>query len=147
MHWLYIVQRLQRITRHFTKKLNSPTRPLLTPCAHLYVAAACDLAEVLVQLQGLVHLVVGHAVAAQAPLARLVHLGEHHELGHVGHRHQLAVQQVGEGHRLGRARAVGQPEPGGGQPEGGEGSVKGRAMDHRAERFDCGKSDGSPDGD
>lgn len=79
--------------------------------ADLDVPTARHLAEVLVQLQGFVHLVVGHAVAAQASLPRLVHLSEHHKLGHVRHRHQLPVQQVSEGHGLRRPRAVRQPEP------------------------------------
>lgn len=79
--------------------------------ADLDVPAARHLAEVLVELQGFVHLVVGHAVAAQTSLPSLVHLSEHHKLGHVRHRHQLPVQQVSEGHRLCRPRTVCQPEP------------------------------------
>lgn len=94
----------------------SPTlallRSALPPGAHLDVSTAGHLAEVLVQLQRLVHLVISHAVAAQASLSCLVHLGEDDKLGHVRDGHQLAVQQVGEGHRLSGARTVCQPEPG-----------------------------------
>lgn len=86
--------------------------PASNPGPDLDVSAAGHLGEVLVELKGFVHLVVRHAVAAQATLAGLVHLRKDHKLGHVGNRHQLPVQQVGKGHGLGGARAVGKPEPG-----------------------------------
>lgn len=78
--------------------------------ADLDVSAASHLGEVLVLLQGFIHLIVGHAVAAQAALARLIHLGKDHKFGHVGHRRQLSVQQVGKGDGLRRPRTVCQPE-------------------------------------
>lgn len=79
-------------------------------CADLYVSAASHLCEVLVLLQGFVHLIISHAVAAQAAFARLIHLREDHKFGHVGHRRQLSVQQVGKGDGLRRPRTVCQPE-------------------------------------
>lgn len=79
--------------------------------ADLYVSASRHLGEVLVQLQGFVHFVIGHAVAAQAALSRLIHFSKHHKLGHVGHGRQLPVQQVGEGHGFCCPRTVSQPEP------------------------------------
>lgn len=58
---------------------------------HLDVFAPRHLLKVLLLLQGLVHLVVGHAEAAQASLHAVVHLGEHHKLGQVRHADQLPV--------------------------------------------------------
>lgn len=58
---------------------------------HLDVFAPRHLLKVLLLLQGLVHLVVGHAEAAQASLHAVVHLGEHHKLGQVRYADQLPV--------------------------------------------------------
>lgn len=66
----------------------------------LYVSAASHLCEILMLFQGFIHLIVGHAVAAQAALTQLIHLGKHHKLGHVGHTDQLPVQLRGQAHRL-----------------------------------------------
>ena len=78
---------------------------------YLNVFAAGNLLEVLLLLEGLVHLVVGHAEAAQAGLHGVVHLGEHHKLGHVGHADEVAVQLSGQAHRLWDLMAVCEPEP------------------------------------
>lgn len=76
----------------------------------LYVSAASHLSEVLMLLQGFIHLIISHAVAAQAALTQLIHLRKHHKLHHVGHSWQLSVQQVGEGDGLGCPRTVCKPE-------------------------------------
>lgn len=79
----------------------------------LYVSAASHLCEVLVLLQGFIHLVVSHAVATQAALSHLIHLCKDHKFGHVGHSRQLSVQQVGKGDGLCCPRTVRQPESAG----------------------------------
>ena len=61
------------------------------PGPYLDVPAPGNLHEVLVLLQGLVHLVVCHAVASQTPFPGVIHLGKNDKLGHVGHRSQLLV--------------------------------------------------------
>lgn len=78
---------------------------------YLYVPAPSHLDEVLVLLQGLVHFIICHAVAAQTPFAGVIHLGKNDKLGHVGHRGELLVQQSGEVHSFGSPGTVGQPEP------------------------------------
>lgn len=106
--------------QYFTKIIYTYTTSLnCRPCPQtdLYVSAASHLREVLVLLQGFIHLVVGHAVAAQAALAQLIHFCKHHKLGHVRDGRQLPVEQVGEGHGLGCPRAVCEPETGGEQSQ------------------------------
>lgn len=58
---------------------------------HLNIFAPGHFLKVLLLLQGLVHLVVCHAEAAQPSLDGIVHLGEHHKLGQVRHADQLPV--------------------------------------------------------
>lgn len=58
---------------------------------HLNIFAPSHFLEVLLLLEGLVHLVVRHAEAAQPSLNGVVHLGEHHKLGQVRHADQLPV--------------------------------------------------------
>ena len=79
---------------------------------YLYVPAPGHLNEVLMLLQGLVHFIVRHTVAAQPPLSGVIHLGKNDKLGHVGHCGKLLVQQSGEVHSLSGARTVRQPKPG-----------------------------------
>lgn len=73
---------------------------------YLNVFAPGHLFEVLLLLQGLVHLVVRHTEAPQFGLHRVVHLRKHHKLGHVGHTDQLPVQLHGQTHRLWDLMAV-----------------------------------------
>lgn len=73
---------------------------------YLYVPAPSHLNEVLMLLQGLVHFIVCHAVAAQTPFPGVIHLGKNDELGHVGHCGELLVQQGGEVHGFSSARTV-----------------------------------------
>lgn len=58
---------------------------------HLDVFAPGHFLKVLLLLEGLVHLVVRHAEAAQPSLDGVVTLGEHHKLGQVRHADQLPV--------------------------------------------------------
>lgn len=76
------------------------------PAPYLYVPAPGHLHEVLMLLQGLVHFIIRHAVAAQAPLSGVIHLGKDDEFGHVGHCGELFVQQGGEVHSLSSPRTV-----------------------------------------
>lgn len=73
---------------------------------YLYVFAPGHLLKVLLLLQGLIHLVVRHTEAPQSGLHWVVHLSEHHKLGHVGHTDQLPVQLRGQTHRLRNLVAV-----------------------------------------
>lgn len=76
----------------------------------LYVPAASHFCEVLMLFQGFIHLIVGHAVAAQAALTQLIHLCKHHKLGHVGHSRQLSIEQAGKGNGFSCPRTVCKPE-------------------------------------
>ena len=78
---------------------------------HLDVFAPGHLLKVLLLFQGFVHLVICHTEAAQAGLHRVVHLGEHHELGHVRNTDELSVQLGGKAYSLWDLVAVSKPEP------------------------------------
>lgn len=74
---------------------------------YLYVFAPGNLLEVLLLLQGLVHLVIRHTEAPQSGLHWVVRLSKHHKLGHVGNADELPVQLHGQTHRLRDLVAVG----------------------------------------
>lgn len=78
---------------------------------YLHVPAPGHLGEVLLLLQRLVYLVVGHAEAPQPGLDGVVGLGKHHELGHVGHTDDFSVHLGGKGDRFLGLSTVYQPEP------------------------------------
>lgn len=65
---------------------------------HLNVSAASNFSEVLLLLQGLVHLVVCHAEAAQAGLNGVQRLCKYDKLGHVWNADDLSVQLGGKVH-------------------------------------------------
>lgn len=78
---------------------------------YLYVFAPGNLLEVLLLLQGLVHLVVRHAETAQAGLNGVQRLRKDHKLGHVRNTDDLSVQLRAKADRLLDLSAVDQPEP------------------------------------
>lgn len=68
--------------------------------SHLDVSAARHLRKVLLLLQGLVHLVVGHAKTAQSGFDGIQSLCEYDELGHIRNADDLPVQLRSEADRL-----------------------------------------------
>lgn len=78
---------------------------------HLNISAAGNFSEVLLLLQGLVHLVVGHAETAQASLNGVQRLCKDDKLGHVRNTDDLSVQLAGKVYRLLSLSAVYQPKP------------------------------------
>lgn len=65
---------------------------------HLDVSTASNFSEVLLLFQGLVHLVVRHAEAAQAGLNGVQRLCKYDKLGHVWNADDLSVQLGGKVH-------------------------------------------------
>lgn len=78
---------------------------------HLNIPAASNFGEVLLLLQGFVHLVVCHAETAQASLDGIQCLGENDKLCHVWNTDGLSVQLRSKTNRLQSLSAVNQPEP------------------------------------
>lgn len=83
--------------------------PIIT--LHLNISATGNFSEVLLLLQGLVHLVVCHAETAQAGLNRVQCLSKNYKLGHVWNTDDLSIQLRGKTNRLLDLSAVYQPEP------------------------------------
>lgn len=79
---------------------------------HLNIPAAGDFSEVLLLLQGFVHLVICHAETAQASLNGIQCLGKNDKLGHVWNTDDFSVQLRGKANGLLSLSAVNQPEPG-----------------------------------
>lgn len=73
---------------------------------HLNISATGNFSEVLLLLQGLVHLVVCHAETAQAGLNGVQCLCKYDKLGHVWNTYYLSVQLRGKAYRLLNLSAV-----------------------------------------
>ena len=116
-HWQWVTDTLMPkwtlITSAPPLLITIPQRypPQTSGSTHLDVAAPGDLHKLLLFLQRLVHLVVGHAEHAEAPLLWWRALAKDNKLGHVGHSDCLLVQQAGHVGHLGDLLAVDQPEP------------------------------------
>lgn len=78
---------------------------------YLHISAAGHFSEVLLLLQGLVHLVIRHAETAQASLDGVQCLCKYDKLGHIRNADDLSVQLAGKVHGLLSLSAVYQPEP------------------------------------
>lgn len=78
---------------------------------YLNISASGNFSEVLLLLQGLVHLVVRHAETAQASLNGVQCLCKYDKLGHIRNADDLAVQLAGKVYWLLSLSAVYQPEP------------------------------------
>lgn len=82
--------------------------PVIT--MHLNISTTGNFSEVLLLLQGLVHLVVCHAETTQTGFNGVQRLCEYDKLGHVWNADDLSVQLRGKADRLLNLSAVYQPE-------------------------------------